>query len=110
MTVDSEEHATRFIKDLFKYGLVSQVQMFDNNFERGYLKFGRPSTERTRVRLEMVVDDANVKKVIEFVNNHNPTLYDYPKPDIVFIPITNGNTEYIEWARNSRKIDFKGLE
>lgn len=57
MTVDSEEHATRFVKDLFRLGYVSAVQMFDGGFERSYLKFGRPTTEKTRVRLEMVVAD-----------------------------------------------------
>jgi len=58
MTVDSEEHATRFVKDLFRHGFVSAVQMFDGGFERSYLKFGRPTTEKSRVRLEMVVADA----------------------------------------------------
>jgi hypothetical protein len=73
LTVDSEEHATRYVKDLFKQGLVSAVQMFDGGFERSYLKFGRPSTERNRVRLEMVLPDDNIKKLIDYTNNNNPT-------------------------------------
>ena len=109
LTIDSEEHATRFIKDLFKNGLVAAVQMIDGGFERSYLKFGRASTEKTRVRLEMVVPDDKVKLLIDYVNNNNPTTYDYPVPDLTVIPITGGNTKFINWAKNPTKIDYKKI-
>jgi uncharacterized protein involved in tolerance to divalent cations len=72
--------------------------MFDGGFERSYLKFGRPSTEKTRVRLEMVVPDTNVSNLIKYVNNNNPTMYDYPVPDVYVIPVTKGNKKFISWA------------
>ena len=73
MTIDSEEHATRFIKDLFKEGLIAAVQTMDGGFSRSYLKFGTPSTENKRVRLEMTVPDNRVANLINFVNQNNPT-------------------------------------
>lgn len=106
LTVDSEEHATRYVKDLFKQGLVSAVQMFDGGFERSYLKFGRPSTERNRVRLEMVLPDDNIKKLIDYTNNNNPTEYDYPVPDVTVLPVTKGNNKFVQWASAPEKIDF----
>jgi uncharacterized protein involved in tolerance to divalent cations len=106
MTVDSEEHATRFVKDLFKHGYVSAVQMFDGGFERSYLKFGRPTTEKTRVRLEMVVADGQLTGLIDYVNNNNPTMYDYPVPDVTVIPVTQGNQAFIDWAKAPTKIDY----
>jgi len=106
MTVDSEEHATRFVKDLFRHGFVSAVQMFDGGFERSYLKFGRPSTEKTRVRLEMVVADSRLSALIEYVNNNNPTMYDYPVPDVTVIPVSSGNQNFVDWAKAPTKIDY----
>jgi len=45
LTIDTEEHATRFIKDLFKHGLIADVQMIEGGFDRSYLKLGRLATE-----------------------------------------------------------------
>ena len=51
LTVDSEEHASRFVKDLFRLGLVAAVEMQEGGFDRTYLKFGRIQTEKGRTRL-----------------------------------------------------------
>ena len=51
LTVDSEEHASRFVKDLFRLGLVAAVEMQEGGFDRSYLKFGRIQTEKGRTRL-----------------------------------------------------------
>lgn len=110
LTVDSEEHATRFIKDLFKEGLIAAVQTMDGGFSRSYLKFGTPSTENKRVRLEMTVPDGRVANLINFVNMNNPTQYDYPVPDVTVIPVTTGNAEYISWAKASGKVDFSKID
>lgn len=110
LTVDSEEHSTRFIKDLFKEGLIAAVQTMDGGFDRSYLKFGTPSTEKKRVRLEMTVPDDRVPKLIDYVNNNNPTQYDYPVPDVTVIPVTTGNAEYIKWAKASGKVDFSKVD
>ena len=41
LTVDSEEHASRFVKDLFRLGLIADALMQEGGFDRSYLKFGR---------------------------------------------------------------------
>jgi uncharacterized protein involved in tolerance to divalent cations len=99
LTVDSEEHATRFIKDLFKNGLIAAVQLQEGGFMRSFLKFGRPSSEVQRVRLEMTTSNEKVAALIEFTNQNNPTLYDYPVPDVTVLPITTGNPEYVKWVK-----------
>lgn len=95
LDVDTEEHATRFIKDLFKEGLVSAVEMMEGGYERSYLKFGTPSTELKRARLEMVTPDDKVATLIDYINNNNPTTYDYPVPNTTVVPVTVANPEYV---------------
>lgn len=99
LTVDSEEHATRFIKDLFKNGLIATVQLQEGGFQRSFLKFGRPASEVQRVRLEMTTSNDKIAALIDFVNQNNPTLYDYPVPDVTVLPITTGNPEYVKWVK-----------
>ena len=41
LTVDAEENASRFVKDLFRLGLIAVVEMQEGGFDRSYLKFGR---------------------------------------------------------------------
>lgn len=91
MDIDTEEHATRFIKDIFKEGLVSAVQMMEGGYDRSYLKFGTPTTETKRVRLEMTVPDDRVASLIDYANNNNPTQYDYPVPNVTVVPVTLAN-------------------
>lgn len=106
LTVDTEEDATRFIKELYKRGLISQAQVWEHGFKRTYLKFGRKYTEEGRYKLEMEVPDRNVEKLISFINENNPTNYDYPVPDAAVIPISEGNKFFLKWARRDEKINF----
>ena len=80
--------------------------MMEGGFERTFLKFGQKHTEKGMQRLEMVVPDAKVKDLIDFINNNNPTTYDYPVPDAIAIPISTGNKEFLTWAKDAKKIDF----
>jgi len=50
VTVDSEEHASRLAKDLFKNNLASEI-LIEGTGNRSYLKFGQPVTEVTKSRL-----------------------------------------------------------
>lgn len=97
-TVDTEEHATRFTKDLFKRGLVAAVEQQDGGFDRSYLKFGRISTEKGRSRLQMTTSGSKVLELIEYCNNENPTNYDYPVPNSHALPISMGNELYLNWV------------
>jgi len=110
LDIDTEEHATRFIKDLFHNGLVAAVQMMEGGYDRSYLKFGTPSTETKRVRLEMTVPDGRVANLIDYVNNNNPTQYDYPVPNVTVVPVTLANPAYVQWANESGKINYSKIK
>jgi len=107
MTVDTEEHATRFIKDLFKNKLCASVQMQEGGFTRSYLKFGRPSSESSRMELEIQTNNEKLKELVDYVNNNNPTDYDYPVPNVTILPVSDGNQAYITWVKEN---SGKGLK
>lgn len=99
LTVDTEEHATRFVRQLFKEKLVAVVNTQEGGFERSYLKFGRPSTEVGRTRLTMTTTNDKIPALIDFINQNNPTSYDYPVADVSVLPVNQGNPAYIEWVK-----------
>jgi len=63
------------------------------------LKFGRPSTELGRTRLEMTTSNDKIPALIDFINQNNPTNYDYPVPDVAVVPVNQGNPAYIDWVK-----------
>lgn len=99
LTVDDDEHATRFVKALFNKGLIAQANQYEGNFERTYLKLGRMATEKGRDKLELITTNAKVAELIDYINNNNPTSYDYPVPDTVVLPVKTGNPKFISWAQ-----------
>ena len=101
LTVDNIEHALDFSKRLFKEGLVSAVQMQENESSRQYLKFGRIQTDINKIRMEMTTDTAKVDKLIDYANHHPPSPYDYPVPDMLVLPVKAGNKDYLKWVKNS---------
>ena len=110
LDIDTEEHATRYIKDLFHNGLVAAVQMMEGGYDRSYLKFGTPSTETKRVRLEMTVKDDKIANLIDYTNTNNPTQYDYPVPNLTVIPVTLANPAYVKWVGESGKIEYDKIK
>lgn len=98
-TLDTEEHAIRTSKNIFQNGLAATVSYENLGIDRSYLKFGRLETEKNRVRVECQVGKNGVSALIDYLNNKNPTGsdYDYPVPDIIVTPLSNGNKEYIAW-------------
>lgn len=107
LTVDNDEHATRFVKALFNQGLIASANQYEGNFERTYLKLGRMSTEKGRDKLELVTTGDKVAALIDYTNQHNPTSYDYPVPDTVVLPVETGNAKYIAWVKK-QIADFDG--
>lgn len=110
LTVDNDEHATRFVKALFHRDLISQANQFDSNFERTYLKLGRMVTERGRDKLELITTTDKVAALIDYVNENNPTIYDYPVPDTFAIPVTTGNPKFLAWAKKTIGTNTAGLK
>jgi len=99
LTVDNEEHATRFLKGCFNKGLIATANLDDGVFERTYLKFGRMVTERSRSNLEMTTTDEKVADLIDYINQNNPTSYDYPVPNAIALPVEHGNDKWIAWVK-----------
>lgn len=110
LTVDNDEHATRFVKSLFHRNLIAAANQYDSNFERTYLKLGRMATERGRDKLELTTTDDKVAALIDYVNENNPTIYDYPVADTIAIPVTTGNTKYLDWVRKNIAKNSAGLK
>ena len=42
---------------------------------------------------------------MDFINDENPTNYDYPVPNIVALPVSNGNPEYLSWVKSQCSTD-----
>lgn len=107
LTVDTEEHATRFIKDLFKNKLCAAVTLQEGGFERSYLKFGRPSTESSRMSLEITTENGKVTELVDYINHNNPTEYDYPVPNVTVLPVADGNKAYLDWVKTNSGTGLK---
>lgn len=101
LTIDNIEHALDFSKRLFKEGLVSAVQIQENESSRQYLKFGRVHTDLNKLRMEILTDTDKVTKLIDYTNHHPPTPYDYPVPDMQIMPVKAGNKDYLKWIKKS---------
>lgn len=108
-TVDNDEHATRLVKALFNRNLIASANQFEANFERTYLKLGRMATERGRDKLELTTTVDKVAGLIDYINENDPTLYDYPVPDTFAIPIENGNQKWLSWVQKNIAANAKGL-
>ena len=96
MTVDNEDHALHFIKKLFKQELITKAQLKQGKMHRSYLKFGKMHTESERVSVELTTKSDRVSNLIEWINLHQPTQYDYPVPDMMAVAIKSGNEAYIQ--------------
>ena len=57
--------------------------------------------EPNRIRLELTTSDEKILKLVEYVNNHQPTPYDYPVPDITVLPVSGGNDKYLDFVKKS---------
>jgi uncharacterized protein involved in tolerance to divalent cations len=109
LTVDNDEHATRFIKALFNKDLIASANQYEGNFERTYLKLGRMATEKGRDKLELITTNDKVAALIDYINMYNPTSYDYPVPDTVALPIKTGNSKYLNWVKKTISENGAGL-
>jgi uncharacterized protein involved in tolerance to divalent cations len=68
------------------------------------------ATEKGRDKLELVTTTDKVAALIDYVNENNPTIYDYPVPDTIAIPVTTGNPKFLSWAKSSITKNAGGLK
>ena len=106
LTVDNDENAAKFIKQLFAKRLVASVSVNEANFQRTYLKFGKMETEVDRDRLEMVTTDDKVADLITFINTNSPSNKEYPRPDVYVTAVEGGNPEYLDWVKKHVSAEF----
>ena len=95
LTVPGEEKTKRFIKQLFSKGMIASAELENAGKVRNFLKMGTTTIESDRFDLEMTTTDKRLASVINFINKHGPTDYDYPVADIMVEPVTVGDKEYI---------------
>lgn len=68
------------------------------------------ATERGRDKLELTTTTDKVAELIDYVNENDPTIYDYPVADTIAIPVTTGNTKYLDWVKKSIAKNAGGLK
>jgi uncharacterized protein involved in tolerance to divalent cations len=75
------------------------------------LKFGKLATNPNRVRVQLTVAESRVVPLIDYINQNNPSAYDYPVQDTIVIPISTGDQDYVQWVLDSanKKIDYSAI-
>jgi len=61
--------------------------------------YGTAHTGDTKVYLEMTTSDEKVPDLIDYINTKNNIKYDYPVPDVIVEPISDGNPEFLAWVK-----------
>lgn len=98
-TINSIDNAKRLIKQLFSKGLIATAEILHGTHIRHYMMAGRAHTVDDSVQVQALTSDARVTELIDFINKNGPELYDYPVPDVISKPVTNGNPSYLSWVK-----------
>lgn len=43
--------------------------------------------------------------LIDYINNENPTHYDYPVPNTIAFPVSKANPKYVAWVKKQTNTD-----
>ena len=68
------------------------------------------STEKGRDKLELTTTVDKVADLIDYINQNPPTLYDYPVPDTIAIPVETGNPKWLSWVQKTIATNAEGLK
>lgn len=107
LTIDTLDQTEHFLKKVFHEGLCSKAQYLDGGFDRAYLKFGEMHEDTHRVYVELTTVQDKIKPLIDYINKHPATPYDYPKPDVTVVGVKDGSKAYIEWAQSAVELGKK---
>ena len=60
----------------------------------------------------MTTADSRLTELINYINNENPTHYDYPVPNTTVLAVENANEGYVNWVKtqttsDAGKINYK---
>jgi uncharacterized protein involved in tolerance to divalent cations len=108
LTVENEEKATRFVKELMSRALIAEAEVEENDFERQYLMFGTQHTDKGKTFLKLTTTDRRAPELVNYINQNSPNTYDYPVPDVTVTPISAANTKYVNWVKN-QTLDSKAF-
>ena len=79
--------------------MIASAELEKDGKTRHFLKMGRTATQSEKFELSMVTTDKRLSSVIDFINKHGPTDYDYPVADIMVEPVTKSDTKYTKWVK-----------
>lgn len=48
----------------------------------------------------MTTGDSRLVELIDYINNENPTSYDYPVPNTIVLPVQTSNDKYVAWVKS----------
>lgn len=92
-TINDEQDARKIASFLIQEQIVACVNIIPN-IESIYRWKGRIEEEREYILIAKTVDE-NVNKTI----NRIKELHNYEIPDIIAIPIVDGNTDYLDYIK-----------
>lgn len=48
----------------------------------------------------MTTAESRLLELIDYINNENPTHYDYPVPNTIVLPVSTSNDKYVAWVKS----------
>jgi len=48
----------------------------------------------------MTTAESRLVELIDYINNENPTHYDYPVPNTIVLPVATSNDKYVKWVKS----------
>lgn len=94
MTVADRGMADKIIDNLFFENVVADARTFKAPVTKSYLKSGHQIVEDGEHNIVMITHNDRTKDLLKTVQ----TTVNNDKFDLVFIPISTGNRNYIEWV------------
>ena len=53
----------------------------------------------------MTTAESRLVELIDYINNENPTHYDYPVPNTIVLPVATSNDKYVAWVKTQTSTD-----
>jgi uncharacterized protein involved in tolerance to divalent cations len=94
LTVQDQKTADLVVENLFFDNVVADARTFKDPVSRHFLKHGHQVVEDGEHKIIMVTSDDRAQDLVKTVGS----VLNYEKFDLVFVPISTGNKNYLEWV------------
>jgi len=94
LTVRDQKTADVVVEHLFYDNVIADARTFKDPVSRHFLKHGHQVVEDGEHKIVMVTSDDRAQDLVKTVGQQ----LNYDKFDLVFVPISTGNKNYIEWV------------